>query len=262
MPNLTIISLVLTMLFWGGTFISGRMLAGTLPPASASFLRFSIASLFLVVLLFITEGKLSPPPKKKWLSLFLLGLTGVFSYNVFFFIGLRHIGAGRASLIIASTPLVISICATVLLRESLSLKRFCGILVSLIGAVLVISNGHPGSLLSGGFGSGEKAMVGCVLSWSAYSLIGRSVLTSVSPLAAVCYSSIIGTFLLFWPAVFEGMFANLSAITVHDWLNLSYLGICGTELGFSLYYRRIKPIGASRAGVFTNLVPLFSIILT
>jgi drug/metabolite transporter (DMT)-like permease len=262
MPFLTYFSLVLTMLLWGGTFIAGRLLAESVEPASAAFLRFLIASVAMLIVTLLVEKRLIFPPKKMLLPLTLLGMTGVFAYNVFFFSGLHHISAGRASLIVASTPLIITIFAALFLGERLTSLKVCGVLLSLTGAITVISNGHPGSLLSGGFGPGEQALVGCVLSWSAYSLIGRSVLKTLSPLTAVCYSSIIGTFLLSIPATREGLFGRLSTISSLDWVSLAYLGICGTALGFSLYYQGIKKIGASRAGIFINLVPLFSILLS
>lgn len=262
MPLFTLFTLTLTMLFWGGTFISGRVLAESVSPASAAFLRFFIGSLCLLLLLYISKGSLALPAKRKWPPLFLLGLTGVFSYNVFFFTGLRYIEAGRASLIIAATPLVISLFAVAFLKESLTLKKFCGILISLLGAILVIGKGNPYALFQGSFGGGEKAILGCVLSWTAYSLIGRSVLSSLSPLISVCYSSIIGTLLLFPLALREGLLSNLSTLTIIDWMNLSYLGIFGTALGFSMYYRGIQEIGATRAGIFINLVPVFSILLS
>lgn len=262
MPFLTYFSLVFTMLLWGGTFIAGRLLAGSVEPASAAFLRFFIASGAMLVVTRLVDKKLVLPPKRMWLPLTLLGLTGVFAYNVFFFNGLHHISAGRAALIIASTPLVITLFAALFLRERLNALKSCGVLLSLVGAVTVISNGHPGSLFSGGFGPGEKAMVGCVLSWSAYSLIGRSVLVSVSPLAAVCYSSIIGTLLLLVPALGEGLMHHLATFSAVAWASLVYLGIGGTALGFSFYYQGIKKIGATRAGIFINLVPVFSILLS
>jgi len=263
MPLLTYFSLILTMFLWGGTFIAGRLLAGAVEPASAAFLRFLIASVAMVVVTRSLDGKFSMPQPKLWLPLILLGMTGVFAYNVFFFYGLHHISAGRASLIVAGTPLVITVFAALFLRERLTFLKTCGVLVSLAGAVMVISNGHPGSLFTGGFGRGEQALLGCVLSWSAYSLIGRSVLRSLPPLAAVCYSSIIGTLLLAFPAAREGLFSHhLSAISGLSWLSLAYLGICGTALGFSLYYKGIKKIGASRAGIFINLVPVFSLLLS
>ncbi len=262
MPLFTYFTLVLTMLFWGGTFIAGRALAGAVSPASASFLRFAIATLALFFLTILADGKLTIPPKRHWFALLLLGLTGVFSYNVLFFSGLQHIGAGRASLIIALNPLVITIFATIFLKEPLNLKQFTGILLSLTGAVFVISNGHPSSILTTSFGKGEMALLGCVLSWAAYSLIGRTVLSSLSPLVSVFYSSLIGTLLLLIPALLDGLATSISSISPTSWLSLGYLGIFGTALGFSLYYHAIKKIGATRSGVFINLVPLFSIILS
>jgi drug/metabolite transporter (DMT)-like permease len=263
MPILTYCSLVLTMALWGGTFIAGRMLAGVVEPASAAFLRFFIASLAMLIVTRGLEGKLPLPRPGLWLPLILLGLTGVFAYNVFFFHGLQHISAGRASLIVAGTPLVITLFAAAFLRERLTPLKTCGVLLSLAGAIMVISNGHPGSLLVGGFGRGEQALVGCVLSWSAYSLIGRSVLRSLPPLAAVCYSSIIGTIFLAFPAAGEGLFfGDLPKISPLAWSSLVYLGLGGTALGFSLYYKGIRKIGASRAGIFINLVPVFALLLS
>jgi drug/metabolite transporter (DMT)-like permease len=262
MPVITYLSLVFTMLLWGGTFIAGRLLAASVEPASAAFLRFLIASAAMLLVTRLVEKRLVIPTKNMWIPLILLGMTGVFAYNVFFFSGLQQIGAGRASLIISCTPLVITIFAAIFLRERLTPLKAFGVLLSLTGAIVVISNGHPGSLFTGGFGSGEQALIGCVLSWSAYSLIGRSVLVTLSPLNAVCYSSIIGTILLSIPAANEGLFCRLSTISSLDWASLAYLGIGGTALGFSHYYQGIKKIGAMRAGIFINLVPLFSILLS
>lgn len=258
----TYFSLVLTTLFWGGTFIAGRALAGAVAPAGSAFMRFAIATLALLLLTIIHEGKLPLPPRQKWLPLFFLGFTGVFCYNVFFFTGLQHITAGRAALIIALNPLAISLVAFLFMREPLNVKQFLGILLSLIGALLVISNGHPREIFSGGFGIGELALLGCVLSWVAYSLIGTTVLSVLSPLVSVFYSALIGTVLLLPLALQQGLIDNLATLALPHFLGLLYLGIFGTALGFSLYYRAIKQIGASRSGVFINLVPFFAILLS
>jgi drug/metabolite transporter (DMT)-like permease len=262
MAFFTYLSLVLTMLLWGGTFIAGRLLAGNVPPAGSAFLRFFIASLAMLAITRIVDGRLAWPRPKLWLPLLLLGLTGVFAYNVLFFYGLSQISAGRASLIVAGTPLVITVLAALFLNERLTRLKAAGVTISLIGAATVIGNGRPEAVFTGGFGPGEQALVGCVLSWSAYSLIGRSVLKSLSPLAAVCYSSLIGTALLIYPAVRSGLFNHLATLHPADWASLAYLGIGGTAIGFSLYYRGIKKIGAAKAGIFINLVPVFSLLLS
>ena len=262
MPILTYLSLILTTFLWGGTFISGRMLAASVDPAVAAFLRFLIASTALLLLILAKEKRLIRPPRSTWLPLFFLGLSGVFAYNVFFFQGLHHITAGRAALVIAGTPLLITLLAALFFGEGLSPRKGIGILLSLAGAVVVISNGHPGELLHGGIGRGELALLGCVVSWSIYSLIGRKVLQEISPLHAVCISSLIGTTLLLIPASYHNLLPSLPAITLLDWTNLAYLGILGTAVGFSLYYQGIQRIGAMRAGIFINLVPVFAVLLS
>ncbi len=258
----TYLSLIFATLFWGGTFIAGRILAGSVPPASAGFYRFAIATLTLAVLARLIDGKFLIPRRKQWLPLLLLGLTGVFCYNMLFFTGLKYISAGRASLIVALNPLVITVSAVIFFHENLSWKQYGGVLISLSGALIVISNGQPATVFTGGFGKGELAILGCVASWAAYSLIGRSVLTSLSPLTAVFYSSLIGTILLLGPALHQGAARELLSYRGIDWASLAFLGILGTAAGFSLYYQAIRKIGASRSSVFINLVPLFSVCLS
>ena len=255
------LTLILTTLFWGGTFIAGRVLADSVAPADAAFMRFVLAAVTLAVLTRMIDGKLRLPPRDQLGSLLLLGFTGVFCYNICFFSGLRFIGAGRASLIIALNPMAITVGAVFLFGERLSLLQCAGLLISLFGAFLVISNGNPAILISGGIGWGEIAILGCVISWAAYSLIGRNVLKSMSPLSAVFYSALFGALMLF-PATLVGEAPlQIHTYSSADWISLLFLGILGTAAGFSLYYQAIRAIGSARSSVFINLVPLFSILL-
>ena len=255
------LTLILTTLFWGGTFIAGRVLADSVAPADAAFMRFVLAAVTLAVLTRMIDGRLRLPPRDQLVSLLLLGFTGVFCYNICFFSGLRYIEAGRASLIIALNPMAITVGAVFLFGERLSLLQCAGLLISLFGAFLVISNGNPAILISGGIGWGEIAILGCVISWAAYSLIGRNVLKSMSPLSAVFYSALFGALMLF-PATLVGEAPlQIHTYSSADWISLLFLGILGTAAGFSLYYQAIRAIGSARSSVFINLVPLFSILL-
>ena len=255
------LTLILTTLFWGGTFIAGRVLADSVAPADAAFMRFVLAAVTLAVLTRMIDGRLRLPPRDQLGSLLLLGFTGVFCYNICFFSGLRYIEAGRASLIIALNPMAITVGAVFLFGERLSLLQGAGLLISLFGAFLVISNGNPAILISGGIGWGEIAILGCVISWAAYSLIGRNVLKSMSPLSAVFYSALFGALMLF-PATLVGEAPlQIHTYSSADWISLLFLGILGTAAGFSLYYQAIRAIGSARSSVFINLVPLFSILL-
>ena len=99
------IKLLLTAAFWGGTFIVGRVIAQNVDASCAAFLRFAIAVVFLLVLSWRPEGALPGLKPKQFVGVVLLGLTGVFAYNIFFLKGLQTIHASRAALIIATCPI-------------------------------------------------------------------------------------------------------------------------------------------------------------
>ena len=256
------LKLLFMAFFWGGTFIAGRLLAGEVAPFSAAFLRFTIASSVLIFLTRRHYGKLPAIKPEQRFPLLLLGLSGIFAYNAFFFKGLELIQAGRAAVIIANNPIFIGLFAALLFGEKLNLLKITGIVLSVFGAIVVISKGHPLTILSVGIGKGELLIFGCVASWTTYSLIGRIALRGFSPLVAVTYSAIVGTILLFPAACFEGLFQHVSEYSITAWASLVYLGLCGTVLGFIWYYQGIQKIGSTRAGQFINFVPISAVLLS
>jgi len=174
------------------------------------------------------------------------------------------INAGRASLIIANNPVFITLFAALFLREKLTPAKSAGILLSVFGAVIVISKGNLAGILEEGIGPGELLIFGCVASWVVYSLIGKAVMAGrgLSPLVSVTYSSIVGALALFPPALMEGLFPDLFSYNLVDWGSILYLGIFGTVLGFVWYYEGIQAVGATRAGQFINFVPVSAILLS
>lgn len=256
------IKLLLTAVFWGGTFIAGRLIATSVHPVSAAFLRFAIASLCLFLLVVRKEGRLPDLAGNQIGPLLLLGLTGVFSYNILFFSGLQHIEAGRASLIIAINPIVISLLSAIIFKEALNWVKGLGICISVVGAMVVISKGQLLRMAGFGVGTGELLILGCVASWVSYTLIGKVVLARLSPLTVVAYSAFAGTLLLLIPALYSGLLTDIGHYSTLDWFSIVYLGFFGTVLGFVWYYQGIERIGPMKASVFINFVPISAMILS
>jgi drug/metabolite transporter (DMT)-like permease len=253
--------LLATAVFWGGTFVAGRMIAGHIEPFSAAFLRFVVAS---SVLLFITrnvEGKFPKIKKNQFISVVLMGFTGIFFYNVCFFYGLGRIPASRAALIIATNPIFISLFSVYFFQTRITPVKAIGILLSITGAIIVISKGDLVTIFSNNLGWGELFIFGCVLSWSAFSLIGKSVTAKLSPLVSITYASVAGTICLFIPALFEGLISSIPSYTGIDWLCIVYLGFFGTAVGFVWYYEGIKLVGPVTASQFINFVPISAVLL-
>jgi drug/metabolite transporter (DMT)-like permease len=192
----------------------------------------------------------------------LLGATGVFAYNILFFWGLNYLVAGRAAVIVANNPVMIALGAALFFGHRLDWIKSAGVLLSVSGAILAISRGDVALLFSGGLSWGDLMIFGCVLSWMAFSLIGKTVLIHCSPLTAIAYSSVVGTMLLLPPALMTGLWSQWPAYAWLDWINIVYLGVFGTVLGFVWYYEGIEKIGPTRAALFINFVPISAVTLS
>jgi drug/metabolite transporter (DMT)-like permease len=257
----TSLKLLATMALWGGTFVAGRNLAGVVPPFAAAFWRFVLAGSLLLLLLRRAEGGLPPLDRRQLGLVFLLGLTGVCLYNAFFFTGLQTVPASRAALIIALNPVAIALLAALVGGEPLHARRSLGVLIAVTGAALVISSGRLGTLLTGGISLGDLALLGCVVCWALYSVLGRQAMRSLAPLTAVTYSALAGALLLMPFGIAQGALSLPLGYGPAAWGSLLYLAVGGTVIGFIWYYQAIHEIGTVRAGVFINFVPIFGVLL-
>ncbi len=261
--SLVYIKLFLTALFWGGTFIAGWQVSRShhLGPFSIAFLRFALASVLLLSLARVKEGRFPRLNKRQILLVLALGLTGVFAYNTLFFKGLSLIEASRASLIVETCPAFIAIASALLFHERLAGLQIVGIPLSICGAVVVISRGDLGQIATGGVGRGELFLLGCVLNWAAFSLLGQVAMRRLSPLVSISYASLAGALALAGPALYEGLAQTVLHASLLDWTSIAYLAVCGTVIGFVWYYEGVRLIGTTRAGLFINFVPISAVIL-
>ena len=254
--------LVAVPAIWGGTFVAGKIVVATLTPLMGSFARYVIACVALLIAAFVLEGGLPRLSGRQWAATFVLGLFGVFSYNLFFMGALDKLPASRAALIIALNPAITIAISAVALKESLGARRWLGVVVALLGVAIVVSRGDLTTLGAGGAGLGELYMFAAVTSWALYTILGRKVLGGLTPLAATNYAALWGTLLL-------GLVAAPAFDTLHptlfDWrmvVSLLYLGILGTALAFVWYYISVKKVGASTTSIFNNLVPVFGVAIS
>lgn len=250
--------------FWGGAFVAGRHVSEELAPFTAAFLRFAIASALLWRLTIRLDGRITAPTERQWLPVLALGLTGVFGYNALFFTGLATVPAGRAAVIVASNPACIALLSTLFFGERLRPVNLAGVALCLAGAVVVVSRGAPAALFgqgpAAGLTPGDLAIFGCVGCWVAYSLVGKLLMRSFSPVASITWSCLTGTLLLAPFALAEVLAGANAGLSVSTAAALGYLGLFGTVVGFTWYYEGVRSIGAARAAVFINFVPVMAIV--
>jgi drug/metabolite transporter (DMT)-like permease len=252
---------LIAMFMWGGTWIAGRIVAQELTaPLAAPAIRFLLAGLVLGGFALLTEGRIPRPQTgSEWGIVSGLAMTGIFLYALCFFYGLKHISAGRGALVVALTPVVVALAAWFLGQERMTPLKLAGIAIALAGCLTVIGNGNPLALLHGSVGIGEWLIIGCVLCWTAYTFIGRRATKTLSPLAATLWASLLGALLLGITALVQGG-ADLAEWSPAVWASVIFLAIGGTALGFTWFADGVKRLGAARASVFVNLVPVFAVL--
>lgn len=259
--------LILTTFFWGGTFVAARFAVREAPPFFAAGCRFAIAAAVLMVLVARQarqRGETFPAPRslREVLALSSLGLTGIFCYNAFFFSGLKLTGAANGSLIVAINPLLTAVLSAWWLRERIRPLQAVGLAVSLVGVGVIVTRGDLGVLRTLTFNHGDLLLLGAPLSWAFYSILGKRAMGTFSPLVATAYAALSGALLLIPAAALEALGgAGPHRFSLLGWLAILQLALLGTVVGFVWWYEGVKVLGASRAALFVNLVPVFGTLL-
>ncbi len=247
---------LLVALIWGGTWIAGRILARELPPLAAGGWRFLLGTLTLGALVWRVERKIPPLDLANAGRVFLMGASGIFAYSLCFFYGLQHIQAGRGALVVALNPVAVALAAALFLGERLTPKKALGVAIALLGCLVVVGGGDPFALLRGEIGVGELLIIGCVIGWTVYTLIGRRAGSALSPLVMTFYASVAGGALLIATGIVEGSLRQLPRLSWQAWLSLLYLGVLGSGFSYVWYAQGLLRLGATRAAAFINFVPV------
>lgn len=257
----TYVKLVAAMFMWGGTWIAGRIIARELEaPLAVAALRFVVSGVVLAGVALASEGRLPlPASRREWGVVAGLGFFGIFLYGLCFFYGLQRIAAGRGALVVALNPVIVVLAAWLFGHERMTRRKAFGCAVALAGCLTVIGNGNPLALLQGSIGSGELLIVGCVVTWTAYTFIGRLATRTLSALATTLHASLIGALLLGLAAVAEGGFSP-GLWSWQVWASMLFLAVFGTAIAYTWFTAAVHRLGAGQASVFINLVPVFAVI--
>jgi drug/metabolite transporter (DMT)-like permease len=252
------LKLVLMGVFWSGVFPAISIVLKSMGLFTSVFLRFACAALVLLLLLYLRERRLPRLSPREFVLVVGLGLLGITIYNTLFTAGLALVEASRAALIVPTNPAFTALFAALLLKERLGRTRAFGVALCVLGALWVLARGDLRTFTELQFGVGEMILVLCIFMWSAYTLLGRVALSTLSPLALTAYVMAAGCLPLALPASVEG--APLGEVTWQGWVAFGYLVLFGTVIPFLWFYEGVKVLGAARASQFINLVPPLAVL--
>lgn len=254
------IGLVSAMLFWSITFVWIKQLLNLgLTPTMIIFLRLLIASVILLPL--ILHSKIIRTLTKTDILLLLsLSFFEPFLYYIGEVNGIKHASPNIAAIIVAIIPIFLPFIMRFFVKENLSTMNYIGLFVSFAGVIIIVFNkdGHVFASFKG-----LAFLFMAVFSGVAYTIIAKKLLLKIAPFYLVSLKTVIG-FMYFIPVFFVNDFANISGLhlSIDVVFKILILAICGNILAYILYNISIKHIGATKTVIFTNLIPVFTIIFS
>lgn len=246
---------VIAMIIWGLSFIWSTQVYRNLNPTATIFLRLVIATIFFTAILFMF--KLNEKVERKHLGLFALAaMFEPFLYFIFEGYGLKHTSPIIGSAIIAMIPLVTPVAATIFLKEKLSPMNILGFIVSFVGVMIMLINKDLEFVAST---KGVIFLFCAVIVAVGYSISLAKLTKLYKPLTITWMQNIVGM-IYFLPMTiimeqFEpSNFGNISEYIVP----LVCLGVLCSAVAYSLWAFAFSKLGASRANVYSNLIPVFT----
>jgi len=253
--------LLLTTLFWGGNAVAGKLAVGHVSPMLLTTARWGLA---LVVLLIIGWPRLKadwPKVKRNAVYLIMLGAFGFTIFNVALYSALIYTSAINVSIEQAGIPMLIFVANFLLFRLRATWAQIAGFTISLVGVALTASHGDPARLLALDLNFGDVLMLGAVVAYAGYTVALR-----FKP--AIHWQSLMialtgGAFVTAMPFTFAEAWSG--ALILPDalgWAVILYTAIFPSILAQIFYVRGVELIGANRAGLFVNLVPVFGTLMS
>lgn len=247
------------MIIWGLSFIWSSQTYKSLNPTATIFLRLVIATAFFSAILF--SFRLNEKIRREHLKLFAIAaLFEPFLYFIFEGYGLIYTSPIISSAIIAMIPLVTPVAAAIFLKERLSAMNIVGLIVSFTGVIVMLLNKDMEFSASP---LGIMFLFLTVLVAVGYSIALIKLTHLYKPMTVTWMQNIIGM-IYFIPLVFimekfmPSDFGNVRAYIVP----LVCLGIFCSAIAYALWAYAYSKLGASKANVYTNLIPVFTAIFS
>ncbi|EMN3922046.1 DMT family transporter [Citrobacter farmeri] len=261
-PKIAVILTLLATLFWGSNFQATKLAISTMPPWTASAERFLIAVMVIFIYMSLKNLMTLNTLKKNLLAFIFLGAIGVAGFNGALFVGLQTSNPITAALIMATTPISANIIEAILNQRMPQLIRVLGMLISLLGVSMVISNGK---ILMGGaltFSYGDIIIFIGSLGWAVYTVGTRVMVSESTPLETTAWTMLFGAIILSVIAfIYEQPVRSISTASVVSHLAGLYMGIAGSVLAYLFWVIGISTRGPGKTSIFFNFVPLFAIMV-
>lgn len=252
--------LVFVVVFFSGNILIGKAITD-LTPLTIAFFRLFVA--FLVVL---PIGILSAWKNRKLFWEYkkpfaIMSLTGVTFFNTFIYAALQFTSASNVSVLETVIPVVTIILSSWLLKEKLRKMQWYGVILSVFGALWVVLGGEFTQITAINWNVGDFIMIGAIICWAVYSVFVKQYMHLFPPIAALLVMISISHVVLFPIILIEWSLLGIPEIFQLKYIiSLVYLGVFPSFIALLLYNNAVQKIGASKASLFLNFLPVVTMV--
>ncbi len=253
------LSVILAMIFWGFTFVLFKYASESFRPVTIVFLRLFVSIFFLFgfAWLFKRLGRIKRKDQKWFL---LMALFEPFFYFLGEANGLMLVSPTVGAVIISTIPLIVPFGAYYLFREKLTRLNIIGLVISFAGVLMVVLNRSSGTVTDS---RGILLLFVAVVAAVGYTLVARKLVEDYNPITITAYQSFYGLLMFIPLFVFRELpLPDLDSISTSSLLSVLYLGVFGSGICFILLTLAIRELGAAKANIFANIVPVVTAVVS
>lgn len=234
----------------GAAMVATRFVIDQTGPASLALLRYAIGALVLLpVLLAASRVRIAG---RHLLPIALLGVGQFGVLIALLNLGLQTVPAGRAALLFSTMPLLTLVLAVAVGRESPSVPKVTGVLLTVLGVALALGEE---ALAGGADWAGEAAVLASASCGAVCTVLYRPYLARYPALPVGVLAMLASVAFLAVPAAAEGFFASFPGFTAAGWLAVAFIGISSGAC-YWLWLWALGRATPTRVNVFLTLSPL------
>jgi drug/metabolite transporter (DMT)-like permease len=251
-----------TNLFFAINLSAVKLLTGGgwIQPFGLNVVRAGVSALLFWLLVALAPSNNVRIDRADWPRFFLCALTGIAINQMLFLKGLSLTYSIHAVLLMLTTPILITVIAAWLLRERLTLFNILGLGLGVSGATILITAAKHG-------GSGSNVILGDILviinaiSYTFYFILVKPLMAKYPPITVIRWVFTLGFFMVLPFGWQEFMVVDWKAYSNEAWISLSLVVFAGTFLAYLFNIYGIRALGASVAGAYIYLQPVFATII-
>ena len=249
---------MLVVVIWGANFSFLKLGLVDIPPFAFAAIRFVLGTVILVWIVRVREGAIGWTRANAWPMLWL-GVVGNTIYQALFMAGLDRTTVANGALLIATSPIMVTVLGGLFRVERLTRPVVLGVLIGFLGTVLVL--GGRGVAVGRATLLGDAMVLGSALCWAVYILGVRTLRTPMSSLRLTALTMITGTPGLVVLAVPELSTLDWGAIGLAAWGGMAYSTMLALVVAYILWNEGVQVLGGARTAVFGCGVPAVAMLV-